>query len=548
MKTENTRLPRVAYFCMEFGLHEDFKIYSGGLGILAGDILKAAKDEGVPMVGVGILWRQGYTKQLIDENGMPYDCYYEYSYDFLKDTGIIVTVKIRGKLVKCKVWLCEKYDNVPLYLLDTNVPENNDSLLTGQLYGWFSEERVAQEIVLSVGGYKALKALGINVDIYHFNDSHPVLTGIELIRQKMDKEELPFDEAWAKTRQQIAFTTHTPVEAGNEVHEHELLRYIGAYNGLTYGQMVKLGGEPFSMTVAGLRLSKKANAVAQLHGETARKMWQNVTGSSEIIAITNGVHNGTWQDQRVYKAFKAKADIWAAHMEAKREMLEEVYKSNGIRLDENVLTIGFARRAAPYKRSDLIFKKREFIEPLLKQKKLQIIFSGKAHPNDINGKKIVANLYKMSKLYPDSVVFLQNYDMKIGKFLTRGCDIWLNNPIRPMEASGTSGMKAAMNGVLNVSVLDGWWPEGCVHGVTGWQIGDGYEGEDHEKVDGESLCNVLLNEVLPTYYDNKTKWVEMMKSSIEMSTWKFSAARMVQEYYELMYQTPGGEIESECSL
>ncbi len=535
MINESKKLPRVAYFCMEFGLHEDFQIYSGGLGILAGDILKAAKDEAVPMVGVGILWRQGYTRQLIDENGMPYDCYHEYNYDFLKDTGVTVTVRIKGNNVKCKVWMCDKYDNVPLYLLDTNVPDNNESLITGQLYGWFSEERVAQEIILSIGGLKALRALNIDVDIYHFNDSHPVLTGIELIREKMDNENMSFDEAWAKTREQIIFTTHTPVAAGNEIHEHELLRYIGAYNGLTYGQMTKIGGDPFSMTVAGLRLCRKANAVAQLHGETAGKMWGHVEGSSEIIAITNGVHNGTWQDSRVYKAYTDKTDIWGPHLEARREMIDEIYKRNRVKLDENVLIIGFARRAAPYKRSDLIFKKREFIEPLLKQKKLQIIFSGKAHPNDLTGKKIVAYLYEMSNLYPESVIFLQNYDMKIGKFLTRGCDIWLNNPVRPMEASGTSGMKAAMNGVLNVSVLDGWWPEGCVHGVTGWQIGDGYEGEDHEKVDGESLCKVLLEEVIPTFYHNRQKWMEMMRSSIEMSTWKFSAARMIQEYYSLMY-------------
>lgn len=539
MITDNKKLPSVAYFCMEFGLHEDFKIYSGGLGILAGDILKAAKDEAVPMVGVGILWRQGYTRQLIDENGMPYDCYHENNYDFLKDTGVTVTVVIKGNIVKCRVWMCDKYENVPLYLLDTNVPDNNESLITGQLYGWFSEERVAQEIILSTGGLKALRALNIDVDIYHFNDSHPVLTGIELIREKMDNENMSFDEAWAKTREQIIFTTHTPVAAGNEIHEHELLRYIGAYNGLTYEQMTKIGGDPFSMTVAGLRLSRKANAVAQLHGETAGKMWRHVDGSSEIIAITNGVHNGTWQDSLVYKAYQAKTGIWESHLEAKREMFDEINKRNGIKLDESVLTIGFARRAAPYKRSDLIFKNREFIEPLLEQKKLQIIFSGKAHPNDLIGKKIVADLFRMSKMYPGSVIFLQNYDMKIGKLLTRGCDIWLNNPVRPMEASGTSGMKAAMNGVLNVSVLDGWWPEGCVDGVTGWQIGDGYEGDDHEKVDGESLCKVLLEEVIPTFYQNREKWLEMMRASIEMSTWNFSAARMIQEYYSLMYVDEG---------
>lgn len=535
MENQKNKLPRVAYFCMEFGLHEEFKIYSGGLGILAGDILKAAKDGAYPMVGVGILWRQGYTRQLIGEDGKPYDSFPEYRYDFLEDTGVAVKVKIRGRQVGAKVWLCTRYNNVPLYLLDTNLPDNPDSLLTGQLYGWFAEERVAQEMLLSIGGIKALKELGIEPDIYHFNDSHPVLAGVELIRQKMDEEGMSFEDAWEKTRKQIVFTTHTPVVAGNETHAHELLKYMGAANGLTYGQMLGIGGDPFSMTVAGLRLSKRANAVAELHCKTARNMWKDVTGASEIIPITNGVHNGTWQDSRIAKAFNDKSDLMVPHMQAKREMIEEIYKRNGVKLDENALTIGFARRAAPYKRSDLIFRKREIIEPLFKEGKLQIIFSGKAHPNDLTGKEIVENLYKMAKLYPQNVVFVQDYDMKIGRLLTRGCDVWLNNPVRPMEASGTSGMKAAMNGVLNLSVLDGWWPEGCEHGVNGWQIGDGYEGEDCDTVDVESLYKVLLEEVVPTFYENKAKWMEMMRASIEMSQRKFSAARMVEDYYRLMY-------------
>lgn len=533
--TRSKRLPRIAYICMEFGLHEDFRIYSGGLGILAGDILKAAGDGGYPMAGVGILWRQGYTRQIIDENGLPCDCFHEYSYDFLKDTGVEVKVKIRGRQVKCKVWLCDSFGNAPLYLLDTNLPGNTDYLLTGQLYGWFSEERVAQEMILSIGGLKALKALGIEADIYHFNDSHPVLAGIELIRSKMDDDGLSFDEAWEKTREQIVFTTHTPVEAGNETHEHELLKYMGAYDGLTYGQMVKLGGEPFSMTVAGLRLSRMTNAVSRLHAETARNMWRHITGVSEIIAITNGVHNGTWQDEGIKKACKAGGDLWQPHMDAKRLLFAEIYRRNGVLLDENVLTIGFGRRAAPYKRSDLIFRKRKIIEPLLKAGKLQIVFSGKAHPNDLAGKKIVANLYEMSRVYPGSVVFLQNYDMKIGKLMTRGCDVWLNNPVRPMEASGTSGMKAAMNGVLNFSVLDGWWPEGCIHGVNGWQIGDGYEGRNADVNDSRSLYKVLKEEIIPTYYGNRDKWVEMMGASVEMSEVDFSAARMVREYYDRLY-------------
>ncbi len=530
-----TNKPKVAYFCMEYGLHEDFRIYSGGLGILAGDIMKAAKDADDPVVGVGILWRQGYTDQTIDSNDLPFDSYHEYRYDFLEDTNVTVKIRIRGRQVKIKVWKCTAFSNVPLYLLDANLPENADWYLTGQLYGWFSEERIAQEMILSIAGIKALRKLGLDIDVYHFNDSHPVFAGVEMIREEMDDNGLSFEDALQKVKNKIVFTTHTPVVAGNEVHEHELLNYMGAYDGLTYGQMVKLGGDPFSMTAAGLRLSKKANAVAKLHGETAREMWKDIPGGSDIIAITNGVHNKTWQDDSIIEAANQKVDLWNAHMKLKRDMIDEIEKRNHVKLDENVLTIGFARRAAPYKRSDLIFKDKEIIEDLLKNHKLQIVFSGKAHPNDMTGKKTISNLIKITRQYPDSVVFLQNYDMKIGKMLTRGCDVWLNNPARPMEASGTSGMKAAMNGVLNFSVLDGWWPEGCKHGVTGWQIGDGYEGDDCDEIDSASLYKVLTTEIIPTFYENNKKWVEMMNSSIEMSTWNFSAARMVQEYFEKMY-------------
>ena len=529
------RKPAVAYFCMEFGLHEDFKIYSGGLGILAGDVLKAAKDLKVPMVGVGILWRQGYVKQILQPDGKLYDCFAEQSYDFLKDTGVTVAVRVRSRTVKLKVWKCTKFNNVPLFLLDANLPDNGDRLITGQLYGWFGEERIAQEIILGIGGVRALNAMGIKVDLYHFNDSHPLLAGVELIRQKMEYQGLSFEEAWKRTRQQIVFTTHTPVPAGNEKHDHELLRYMGAHNGLTYGQMLKLGGDPFSMTVAGLRLARKANAVAQLHCRTARKMWAEVSGAAEIIGITNGVHNRTWQDNRIVRAISEKGDVWAAHQKAKRELITEIEQRNGVRLQEGVLLIGFGRRAAGYKRADLIFRNKKLIEPLLKKGKLQIVFSGKAHPNDLHGKGLVLNIVQMSQRYPGTVVFLQDYDMKIGRLMTRGCDVWLNNPIRPMEASGTSGMKAAMNGVLNLSVLDGWWPEGCRHGVNGWQIGDGYEGPDADRRDSSSLYRVLSSQVLPTYYRNRRKWIQMMRASIAMAQEKFSAARMVSEYYKLMY-------------
>ena len=532
---KKAKLPRVAYFCMEFGLDAEFKIYSGGLGILAGDILKAAHDMRAPMVGVGILWRQGYVQQRVDRDGQLYDCFTEQRYDFLTDTGKRVSVDVRGRTLTLRIWKCEAFGNAPLYLLDAFLPENRDKLITGQLYGWFDEERIAQEIILGVGGVRALQALRIPVDIYHFNDSHPVLAGTELIRQEMQKSRVDFEDAWKRVRSRIVFTTHTPVPAGNECHSHRLLQYMGAYNGLSEEQMKAIGGDPFGMTVAGLRLSRRSNAVAQLHGETARKMWREVSGASRILSITNGVHCGTWQDARVAAAARHSRELWHAHEQAKRELLSYVADARGISLSPEVLTIGFGRRATGYKRSDLIFRNRKEIDPLLRSRQLQILFSGKAHPNDLNGKEIIARLLEMERRYEGSVVFLPDYDMKIGRLLTRGCDVWLNTPARPMEASGTSGMKAAMNGVLNFSVLDGWWPEGFKKGINGWQIGGGYEGARADEVDSKSLYRTLKREILPCYYKDRAHWVRMMKASIRMAEKKFSAERMLREYYRKLY-------------
>ena len=547
--------PLVAYFCMEYGLESDFKIYSGGLGILAGDLIKAARDAEYPMIAIGVLWRQGYTIQTIGENGMPVDAFPEYRYQQLKDTGVTVGVKIKDSDVNCKVWLCDCYSNIPLYLLDAFLPENTEQLVTGQLYGWFEEERLAQEIILGVGGIKALDALGIHPDVYHFNEGHAALAGLELINREIaadgvaagESRQARFNAAWEKVRRKIVFTTHTPVPAGNESHGFRAFYYVGADLGFSKNELKKIGGEPFNMTVAGLRLSRRANAVAELHAVTAKTMWAGVKDASDIIPITNGVHNDTWQDHELAEAVKAYENeidgsrpiagklIWSRHTVLKNELLHVVYSRTGVRLDGGRLTIGFARRAAPYKRSDLIFSDVDKIESLLREGKLQIIFSGKAHPNDQTGKQIVANLYHMASKYPASVIFLQNYDMKIGASMTRGCDIWLNNPARPQEASGTSGMKAAMNGVLNFSVLDGWWPEGCEHGVNGWQMGSAYEGENQDRVDADSLYSVLIDEIIPTFYNDRAKWIDMMAGSVAMSRYKFSAARMLEDYHRYLY-------------
>lgn len=545
--TNSKQLPKVAYFCMEYALDTQLKIYSGGLGVLAGDYLKGAKDYEFPMVAIGIKWKQGYTEQRIGEDGRPYDAYKNYQYDFLKDTGVKVTVKIRQRDVVCKVWLVEEFGNAPIYLLDTDLPENSDAWITGQLYGWFGEERIAQEMVLGIGGIKALRALGIDVDVYHFNEGHALFAGFELLREKTESG-MNYEEALAATRDEVVFTTHTPIVEGNESHTLDRILYMGANCGLTIEQLVALGGSPFNMTVGALRLSRITNAVAQLHGETSNKMWADTEGKSEIIAITNAIHRPTWVDSTMLElgekydgSEESKKALWDAHMNNKKALIDFVYERNGVKLDADKLLIGFSRRAAPYKRSNLIFTKPEIIAPLLREGKLQIVFSGKAHPLDDNGKSIVANIVKMSKEYPNSVVFLENYDMTIGRALTTGADVWLNNPRRPKEASGTSGMKAAMNGAPNLSILDGWWPEACNHGVNGWQFGDGKSVDDFateaelDAYDLDGLYNVLLNEVIPTYYEDRNKWIDIMANSINSTKEYFGVKRMLDEYYNRMY-------------
>ncbi len=530
--------PTVAYFCMEYGLDNDFKLYAGGLGILAGDYLKGAKDEDLPIIGIGIKWKQGYTDQFIGDDGFPYDSFVNRSYD-LEDTGVTIPVTIREHEVFVKVWKTEAYGNSTLYLLDTDIDENqsDDRWICGQLYGWFKEERLAQEIVLGVGGIRALRALDIGVDIYHFNEGHAVLAGIELIEEQKSRG-LSFEEAWRATKSQVVFTTHTPIIQGNESHELRTMEFMGAFRGLDAEEMTRIGGDPFNMTVAALRLSKKSNAVAMLHAETANNMWHHVAGRSEIVGITNCIHTPTWVDPRITAAHDAELPLLPVHNTIKGELIDFIEDRTGARLRSDRILLGFSRRAATYKRSDFIFSDMEKIEPYLESGKLQIVFSGKAHPYDDGGKGIVSNLVAMMRTYPNAVVFLENYDMTIGRMLTRGADVWLNNPRRPQEASGTSGMKASMNGVLNCSILDGWWPEACIDGENGWQIGDGFESDSEEELDAHdlaSLYEVLFDKVLPTYYDKPEKWEAMMRESIRTTSEPFAMKRMLTDYYELLY-------------
>lgn len=525
----SNKLPKVAYFCMEYGLSEKLPIYAGGLGVLAGDILKTAYDLKLPLIGIGILWENGYTNQIISADNWPEDKPQKVDRKYLTDTGKQIKLTITGVDVACHIWLCDAFNNAPLYLLEPlNMPRVFSSLYCGS-----EEDRVKQEMVLGIGGVRALKALGIKPDLYHFNEGHAVLAGIELISDKMDSG-MSFEMAWEKTKDEIVFTTHTPVMAGNESHPRELFMHLGANRRLTSEQLSAIGGSPFNMTVAGLKLSHVANGVSTMHATTSRAMWQDIRDSAPILGITNGVHKGTWQNPDIYLAYLSKGDLWEEHQKAKLTLLEEVRRTTALSLDPNVLTIGFARRAAPYKRSDLIFRRAEVIEPLLNGGNLQIIFSGKAHPHDYAGKEIISNLVRYSKTHLGRVIFLENYNIGIAKLLVAGVDVWLNNPQRPLEASATSGMKAAMNGVINFSVLDGWWPEACRHSINGWQIGGGYQGPEQNYYDLVSLYDVLIEEVLPTYYDKKHEWVRMMEESIRLSE-EFSAERMLYEYYNLLY-------------
>ena len=530
--------PRVAYFSMEYGLHEEFHSYAGGLGILAGDFMKSAGDLGLPVVGIGIRWAQGYTIQRIGPDGYPVDEWRDHHSDALEDTGARVRVRVGPREVECAVWRVTRYAIAPLYLLEP--VDARDRWITRRLYDTSPDRRIAQEMLLGIGGVRALRALRLPVDTYHFNEGHAVFAGIELIADRMEAG-AEFEDAWRAVRRQIVFTTHTPVPAGNEVHPLEDLRRLGATCDLVASEMRAIGGDPFNMTVAGLRLARAANAVSQLHGETARAMWANVAGAAPITSITNGVHVGTWQDARIPPALATDEALLAAHRALKVDLLAAVEALTGVRLRADVLTIGFARRAATYKRPDLVLRDPDRLARLLRGRRVQLIFSGKAHPADDTGKAIIAQLVGTIRRWPESIVFLENYDMGLGRLLTRGCDVWLNSPRRPLEASGTSGMKAAMNGVLNFSVLDGWWPEGCEHGVTGWAIGNGADATEPEadRRDRDALFDILDRAVLPAYAD-PARWARMMRASIRMGAERFSAERMVREYFAALYAPQDG--------
>ncbi|GAB4222515.1 MAG: glycosyltransferase family 1 protein [Acidobacteriota bacterium] len=597
-----------AYVSTEYGIHETLGIYSGGLGVLSGDHCKAASDLGLPFVAVGLLYRRGYFRQTIDAEGRQQHFYPDFDLTrlpvrpVLAETGrpLVVGVPLLDRTVHLQVHLCQ-VGRVPVLLLDSDLPQNEvqDRPITHILYVRGREMRFCQEMVLGAGAVRALRALGIAPAVWHLNEGHCAMMTLELLAEQLAAGE-PLERAQEKIARRIAFTTHTPVPAGNETFDPEIARlYLGSWAvrlGVPLADLLGLGriepandGEPFNLTVLALRMSSWRNGVSRKHGEVSREMWRPLFPGQEppITSITNGVHVRTWLGLEMADLFDRHAgpdweetardpeawaqaveripdeDLWTAHRAQKRrlvrmarENLVRMYARHGASpralhavggvLDPHALTIGFARRVALYKRAGLLFTDLARLRSILSHAKgpVQFLFAGKAHPADLPGQDLIAQIFRLAQddAFRGRIVFLEDYDMMIGRLMVQGVDVWLNNPRRPLEASGTSGQKAAINGGLNCSVLDGWWLEGYSPEV-GFAIGrpevlDDQAAQDAE--DAESLYAVLENEIVPLYYERDgdglpRQWIARMRASIARLTPRFCAARMVREYCESAY-------------
>lgn len=595
----------IAYFCAEFGIHVSLPIYAGGLGILAGDILKEASDMALPMVGVGLLYSQGYVTQRIREDGWPEDVHQR-----VLDSGahplqpvldpegnpLDLTVPGFDPPLHIRVFRAQ-VGRVPLFLLTTDVEENApwDRAISQQLYTTELEQRLRQEWVLGVGGMRALEAMGYRPSLVHLNEGHPAFALLERIRQFM-AEGLSFEQALNQTRRTTVFTTHTPLLTGTDVFPFALLdRYLAPYcaaHGLAREALLALGTHPqdpqagFNMTVFALRLAQWANAVSQRHGEVARRMWSGITFRDEevkIEAITNGVHLFTWieplrvqrlldkylgpawrmrpDDPEVWERVEAIPDeeLWTVHQGRKEALIAELASrarqrwqegapaanilASGALLDPNVLTLGFARRFTAYKRPDLLLYdlerlKKIVLDPL---RPVQIIFAGKAHPADIEGKRLIQEVYRLAKdpAFAGRIAFVEEYDQHLARFLVAGVDVWVNTPLPPLEASGTSGIKASVNGVPHLSVLDGWWLEGY-NEENGWAFGGADFPGDRQPQDAQALYDLLEREIIPRYYERGPDgipygFVRVMKEAIKTVAPRFSTRRMLRDYLEKFY-------------
>ncbi len=599
----------IAYFSFEFGLHNSLPIYSGGLGILSGDHIKESSDLGLPFVGVGFMYPQGYFRQRIPSHGWQEAVYEQLDMNkapiqLVQDehgTDIKISVKINGRPVHARIWKVNVGRN-SLYLMDTDVDENEpwDRELSARLYSGDSETRIRQEMMLGLGGVRVLRALGLAPTVYHMNEGHSSFLILECIREYVAQGK-SFEEAAALVRRHTVFTTHTPVPAGHDVFSYQLVeKYFNGFwdeMGISREHFLSLGahqepwGQAFNMTVLALHMAGQTNGVSKLHGRISREMWHEVWPDKPveevpISSITNGIHIPTWiatelgdeftkylgpdwlkrrDDPTLWQRLADMGDkeLWLVHLELKRKMmryLKDLVRRNwvdgradptqvltgGTLLDPETLTIGFARRFATYKRATLIFRDLPRLQRILldTHRPVQIIFAGKAHPADEPGKALIQEIYNLSKhnQLGGRIAFVEDYNMHMARYLTQGVDVWLNTPRRPREASGTSGMKAALNGVPNFSVLDGWWVEGY-NGANGWVVGDGREFENEaaqDDFDANTIYQILEDEIVPLYYSRDRDgvprgWVEVMRESIRSNAPYFSAQRMVKEYTSEMY-------------
>lgn len=569
----------VCYFSMEFALHESLPIYSGGLGVLAGDHLKSASDLGVPLVGVGLLYREGYFKQVIANNRqVPAWPATPLEHTPLRKLDVFVDVPHGHHTYKAQVWELD-VGRIRLFLLDSDVegnrPEHRN--LSMQLYGGDAATRIQQEVLLGIGGVRALRALGIEPTVIHMNEGHAAFAVLERWREELLAGH-PRAEAFQRVRKGCVFTTHTPVDAGHDRFNWDLkkeaLEGLREDMNLPEGAFMDLGrvqpgnvNEPLCMTVLALRGSRAANGVAKLHGEVSRKMWKNlypalVEADVPIGSVTNGVHAPSWMSPEVQRLLDEASPRWREGVLPKLdavsdERLWELRCSLRLRLvawanrelgrdwlDPDALTIGFARRFAPYKRGNLLFTDPDRLAAILTKRPVQILFAGKAHPRDAAGQGILRDVLEWTRdeRFRGRVIFLPDYDMALGRRLTQGVDVWLNTPRRPREASGTSGMKVPLNLGINCSILDGWWPE-AFDGTNGWAIGDAVERptpEEQDAVDVESLYQLLEQDIVPEFYRRSDDgvphdWVHRMRRSLETCAHQYHTSRMVAEYTRTYY-------------
>ena len=520
--------------------------YSGGLGALYGDTTRTMYRMNASYLAVTPLYSNGYVHQSVTEKGVIDEYpHQDLSIDY-EDTGIILSVPLLNTEIKVKVWHNRVLKNH--YGLDTLLPENGIYAdITNNLYGengigsYDGEaQRLMQEVILGVGAVKLCEAIGYNFDILHLNEGHGVFAALYMIKEHIEKG-LLFNDAWNKVREKTVFTTHTPIYAGNKSRPIQMLIDLGANQGLDYDELRTIGANDndymFGSTVAALRLSKMANAVAFRHQETSWNLWGNVKGSCPITYIDNGVDIEYWQDKNIRKAYEDgdhKA-LYEAHKQNKRALIKEIELRNGVQLKEDSIIIGFAKRFIEYKRADLIFNDQEKFRKLVMCYNIQIVYSGKTHPKDYGSKQILKRIFEMSQKYPNNVVFLQNYDAEIAGLMTKGCDVWLGNPRIPLEACSTSGMKAACNGVLNLSTADGWWYRSAKNHINGWTFGESVTHDD--EADANSLYYMLDRYVFPAYHKHDV-WTDMMTAAIYMAEKDCSCERMCKDYYIELYNAP----------